>query len=300
MVRNRTARRVASALVALALVSLNWSGAPVAASPGSPTRPANHNYSAAQVVQFNMYGGNGNATTGYNTQVAPAIVNSIKARNPYPFIVGLNEVCEAQYAHMSWVLAADGYGYNPGNPWGYSSGHTISLGDFFGSQVGNVPPTPACGAWYGNALFMRGGFTGGGGSGWYEHQRATNSGEKRNWLCQTTGGPSVCITHLDSGPSIQTFAQAGTFRDIANYVSAAGVYALGDFNYVPTDPNGSTDRFWWAATGFSEADGCCASRSTSDYGHLDYIWRKNLGGWPHPAYIANSNYSDHHWYQGYM
>lgn len=82
---------------------------------GNATFPSDHNYSAAQVVQFNIYGGNGNATSGYNTQVAPAIVASIEARNPYPFMVGLNEVCQNQYNYLVWVLTADGYGYSASN-----------------------------------------------------------------------------------------------------------------------------------------------------------------------------------------
>lgn len=146
---------------------------------------------------------------------------------------------------------------------------------------------------------MRGAFIGGGGADWYQHQRATASGERRTWVCKSTG-VAACVTHLDSGPSIYTFAQANSFRDVATFVSGSGVYAMGDFNYVPTDANGQVDRWSWAVEGYAEADGCCGSRSTSDYGHLDYIWRKNLGGWPHRAYIGYSNHSDHRWYQGYM
>lgn len=263
-----------------------------------PSAPMNHNYNATMTVQFNIWGGQGSAFTGYNATVAPAIENSIMSRPNYPFVVSLNEICESQYNHIMWVLNANGYGYNAAtNPSGYSYSQMMSLGMFFGTRIGNYDLHPACGGWYGNALLMRGTFVAGG-NGWFTQQEPSDSGERRSWLCkQTNLAVAVgCGAHLENGANSYTMSQSIEYRNIANYVGASGVWALGDFNF----PAGNAQRTDWMNNGFVEADGCCASRSTTDGGsHYDYAFRKNMGSYPHPAYIYNSSYSDHHWYQPY-
>lgn len=296
-------RKLRAVLAGASVLAVVTAGLPTYRAEATVAAPTSHSYAAAQVVQFNIFGGNGNAFLGYNTTVAPAIENSILARGAYmPFTVSLNEVCENQYNHMTFVLNANGRGYSSSNPWGYSYTNMLSLGDFFGHRIGTQNLHTDCGSWYGNALFMRGSFTGGG-ADWYpsNHQEPQQSGELRNWICKEVGGGGSvsCGTHLENDHGTYTFLQAGDFRAVANLVSGDGAWALGDLNYGV--PGGNLDRLAWIGDGFGEADGCCASHSTTNGGaHYDYIWRKNNGSYPHAVYIFNSAHSDHHWYQAYM
>lgn len=273
------------ALAAFSVLAALGIGAPpdASAAPNYPNLP--------QIIQFNIYGGNGNATTGYNTTVAPAIVSSVQSRSGSPIGLSLNEVCENQYNYIVWYLTAAGYGY--------SFDHTVSLGNFLGSQVGTTWPIASCGSWYGNAVAVKGARSGGG-ANWYSSsiQGPSSYGEQRNWICIRASGPTICSSHLATGASSYTASQADVYRSVANFVAGSGVFAAGDFNTTP-----SVTTLAWALGGFAEADAANnfpTFQSGATNQKLDYIWRKNFGGYPYDAYIYNSPHSDHHWYQGYV
>ena len=125
----------------------------LATSYGHMTGPAaaHHNYGAPTVVQFNIFGGGqnngtgtvGNATLYYNETIGYRVVDSIINRSPHhPQAISLNEVCHHNWDVIRWWVTSGGLDY--------SFDHTVSLGDFFGAQVGTARPTSACGSWYGS------------------------------------------------------------------------------------------------------------------------------------------------------
>ncbi len=261
--------------------------------------PGDHNYTSAHVVQFNAWGGRGNATTGFNVEVADAIITSILNRPSYPYAVSLNEICESQWARIQWILGVNGRNYSSSNSSGYQYSSMPSLGTYSNTTIGNATLHPSCGAWYGNGLMMRGAYTSSGGADWFNSQAPSSSGELRNWNCKSTLMVSVvCNTHLAPGATSYTFAQDTEFRNIALYVSGNGVVAMGDFNYQSSSSLAMVG--WLFTAGFMGSDSSNLMMSTSDYGALDRQWRKNPNAWGHNAYISNSPYSDHHWLQGYL
>lgn len=272
-------------------------------APAEPAAAAitGQNLNQSQIVQFNMEGGNGNATQGYNPQVFWDALDSIGSRNPKPNALSLNEVCSAGYDIMIYVLATTGSGYSTGNPSGYTGHHTVSLGQFFSTQIG-APLFPDCGVWYGNALLMRGTpVSGTGGEGWYSGaiQGSPNTyGELRNWMCRKSAwsNKTYCNTHTRPGcDASSTQPQIAAFRDIANYASSGGVYAMGDLNCEPYLSG-------WASAGFNEIEYPSPTgtiHETTDSGYkYDYIWKKNATFSAAPYIFVAAN-SDHHWVQGY-
>lgn len=265
---------------------------------------------APQVVQFNAYGGKGDATVKYNPDVWYDILDSIGSREPKPYYLSLNEVCQKGRDILVWVLNSTGSGYTAGNPSGYTFHNTVSIGQYFSGQIG-VMPLDACGDSYGNMLLMRGTQAAGtGGAGWYPAgiQSRGSYGELRNWMCRKSAwsGRGFCTSHTKNGcTDAATVPQIAAYRDIAGYASGSGgVYALGDLNCEPYLSG-------WQGAGFNEielpepsggfhptTDGYLPIITDGD--KLDYIWRRNTPAFAYPPYIVTASASDHHWVQGYI
>ncbi|HWJ97521.1 MAG TPA: hypothetical protein VNQ33_05135 [Acidimicrobiales bacterium] len=290
-------RRVSLVIFGFALIAV---GLVAPAGPAAAGTITGQNRDQSQIVQFNTYGGLGNATSGFNERINFDILDSIGSRNHKPNFLSLNEVCEQGYNILVWVLTGTGSGYSTSNPSGYTFHHTVSLGQFFGGQIGSDLDDD-CGAWYGNALLMRGAqVSGTGGEGWYSSsiQGPSSYGELRNWMCRKSAwsNTSYCSTHTTPlCRSDSTVPQIAAFRDIANYASSGGVYALGDLNCPPYLAG-------WAGAGFNEIEYPSPTgiiHHTTDAGFkYDYIWKKNATFSAAP-YIFEAARSDHHWVQAY-
>jgi len=262
------------------------------------------NHQVPQIVQFNTWGGKGNASKRFNADIWGRILNSIVSRNVKPYFLSLNEVCANGYNALAWDLGVAGLGYSSSNTSGYSIYHTVSLGNFMGGQIGE-DLYGSCGTWYGNALFMRGAEKPNtGGAGWYDTsiQGSSGYGEKRNWICRSSAwsGRSACSTHTQPGclPG-STVHQIEAYRGIGEFVSygSGGVYVMGDLNCEPYLSG-------WQAAGFSEIQLPKPPgewhETTDQHETLDYIWRRNTPAFSLPPYIATSDASDHHWVQAHI
>jgi len=101
-------------------------------SVATGARSVGWSLSRPHLVTFNIRGGNGDATTGFNGD-ATALFSSntvqsrIKARWPYTYAIALQEVCDNNYKQIVWELA---FGYTSGTN-GYRFKFVQSLNRFW-------------------------------------------------------------------------------------------------------------------------------------------------------------------------
>lgn len=275
-------------------VILSLAGVPFATSVAD----ASPNYNWFQIVQFNLYGYNGGGSGGfYNSQVEQALVQSIAARDSSPMVISLNEVCNGQYAALRDWFDIHGMVNK------VKSLHSNSYPGFLGPGGATGPCSK-----YGNALFV---LSSGGSPVAYQYSAQGQGKEKRNFVCADVSQPTsmvACRTHLVAdNPSVagQQLAELNAFLDLFRQAGRR-IYMMGDFNL-------DRNQNWWCdwasntlTTSYSrygESDSM-SNRSTTDgsFGcKYDYTFMGNPVSpiYETDAYIYDSPYSDHHWYQSY-
>lgn len=111
----KLSRRVPrKALVLIGLSTLLW----LPALKSTRIARASPYLERSHAISLNIYGGLGNATTGFNASAAlyqgsNTVQSRIKARWPHGYAVGLQEVCQSQYNTIIFELAIDGYTSGP-------------------------------------------------------------------------------------------------------------------------------------------------------------------------------------------
>lgn len=260
---------------------------------------------ASHVATFNIYGGRGNAYENFNTEIAKSSSNNntvqtqMLDRGTYLHAIGLQEVCQTQYD----AIRINVFNQDP------APANLKFRFDYFPALVPamNIGTSrdlhPSCGAWYGNAVFVRGSVSGSG-----KEAFDAQGGERRGWVC-ITSYLSMCTAHMQANDSTKAKLQNKESRAISDFVDGSNgsinTFSGADFNLTPENSAGW--RYEWYGKGWLEADRdnpfegttdrpCPAVCSERTY---DYIWREP-GTWAHDAYIVNHNESDHHWKQGYI
>lgn len=276
-------RRLVAVVTVAMLVSL--SGVHAGAAPSSQNAPRHHHSLQPMAVQFNARGGNGNAFTGFNVNVAHTQTNNVwtrlVSRGPHVATVGLNELCITQYQMIVWQTAAHGFPY--GYAW-HPAHNTTALHD-------------SCGDQFGIAALVNGGRVGNPVEGPYVNQTGSAT---RGVACAANLFYWSCSTHLHPNNTSVTRLQEEEYRNITAFLSSAPkqTFAAGDFN-IPYSSSALWYVAWSFGNGFAEAD-YPSNRATHGLGKIDYLFRKHPAGWSHPPYIADVSWSDHHWLQGYL
>lgn len=259
----------------MSLVAL--AGALVAgASPASAKKASVPH--AWQVSQFNLAGWKQNRGA-----LAPAdvVVDRVKAANPRPLVVTLNEVCSSRYpwAPGQWERVVDQL-----QRLGYSLVFAPSL-----TNVGS-----RCDR-FGNGLAVAGSITS---TSVLTYQAQwSGSAERRNIVCADASTPlgraAACSTHIvpkTEGPA--QVAEALLFVESRHGLLARLVG--GDFNLPPE--HAALDGWY---VGYHEGDHRLDKQPTMDSGlRADYGWA-DAGHFSeqHPASATPVDESDHHWYE---
>ena len=232
---------------------------------------------AWRVHQFNLAGWKQNQGA-----LAPAnvVVDRVKAANPRPLVVTLNEVCSSRLLLSGqWERVVAEL-----RPLGYSVVFAPSL-----TNVGL-----RCDR-FGNGLAVAGSINS---TSLLTYQAQwLGSAERRNIVCAQASTPlgaaAACSTHIvpkPEGPA--QVAEALSFVE-SQYGKLARLVG-GDFN-LPTE-HSALDG-WYG--GYHEGDPRLSKQPTMDSGlRADYGWADgNHFTAQHPATVIPVNESDHHWYE---
>ncbi|MGQ0678972.1 MAG: endonuclease/exonuclease/phosphatase family protein [Actinomycetota bacterium] len=256
------------------------------------------------LVQYNLYGAKGG--TGYNHDVAPAVVNSIYNRDPTPSVISFNEICWYQWDYI-WSMirfkAPYGLEYIPFAHWSIQQED-----DCYGSGYGNV------------IVSLRG-------AGTYGVDKTfssqTGGVELRGAACLANliYSAVACSTHLappDSNPNNPSRfnvprTQQWELSVLVNQWATQGtpLFVLGDFNLLPSE-NLSAFSGWWYQV-FAEGDRASPNATVSNkrstwrsskppYSQraIDYAFRRAPNLFTADSYIYFGDYSDHAWYETYV
>jgi hypothetical protein len=253
---------------------------------------------ATQVVSFNMYGGLGDATERFNDQItefgdAGTVQSRIAGRWPNVYAAGLQEVCEANLNLIIFELNILGL---TGGSGGY---HFYSMATLGGAhRVGHERPSPACGAWYGNAILIRGASDIFYLPKYFNRQENSSSGETRGMICVRNLGV-VCNGHLENDHGSYAGSQSNEYRAEAELMTwfnaPRSVFMTGDFNLEPS----AWSQIAWEFSGYKDGDAPNYEDTTDGGKVYDYVYRKRPSSWSHDAWISTSVHSDHHWKQAY-
>ncbi len=229
-----------------------------------------------RVHQFNLAGWKQNRGS-----LAPAnvVVDRVKAANPRPLVVSLNEVCSSRSTPGQWERVVRELG-----PLGYSLTFAPSL-----TNVGS-----RCDR-FGNGLAVAGSITS---TSTLTYQAQwLGSAERRNIVCAAASTPlgplAACATHVvpkPEGPA--QVAEALSFVE-SQYGELARLVG-GDFN-LPPEHSGLDG--WYGS--YYEGDPRLAKQPTLDSGlRGDYGWADaSHFTSQHPATVIPVKESDHHWYE---
>jgi hypothetical protein len=255
-------------------------------------------------VQYNVYGAKGG--TGYNEDIAPAVVNYINDRTPKPAVISFNEICWWQWDFIESYLQQTGYQYVPFAHWSINTNHPDCDGTIFGNVIVSLGTGPPA---YGTDIE-------------FAHQ-LPGAIEKRGAACLSNliGNWTACSTHLapTSGVPFDADPQKTTKEQLADLMIAISgwaqqgvpMYILGDLN-IETTYDATTIAYfrdWWYVL-FAEADtpgGTYLNRrltfesfANEDQGSFDYMFRRNPNVFTDRAFIYFGPYSDHAWYEGFL
>ncbi len=290
-------RFAAGTVLMLALFASNPTG--IAPSSAQTTQAGYLNQ--LHVANWNIWGGKGLAYSRYNSIVAdfrkPNTVQSrIKARFPYLYGLGLQEVCESQYNSIRFELVLDGYWLNGaiGGGGGYTDKFVMALSPFW---LGSPDLHDDCGDWFGTAVYIRGASNGAGDR--FANQDPLRAG-KSGWVCLWSLAV-VCSAHL--AVSNYHNAQATELKNVGNFligVTGFRTFISADFNVQP-----GLVSLDWSADGWRDADQPIGgiTQATTHSGLIsDYIWSKKPNNWYPDAWVPHSSslLSDHYWKQGYF
>lgn len=300
-------RRTLPVLVALCAAVLAGQPSPASGMPAaldSPTavdapeavRGINRN--VTQVVSFNIYGGLGDATERFNDQITQygdtgTVQSRVAGRWPNVYAAGFQEVCEANWNLVIFELNVLGL---TGGSGGYYFHSMATLGG--ANSIGNEPPTPACGNWYGNAILIRGASDIFYPPKYFTDQQGSSSGEQRGMTCVRNLGV-VCNAHLENDHGSYAGSQSNEYRAEAEFMTwvnaPRSMYMTGDFNLEPS----AWSQIAWEFDGYKDGDAPNYA-STTDSGKVyDYVYRKRPNSWAYDAWTSTSAHSDHHWKQAY-
>lgn len=253
-----------------------------------PASAAPPEHTAAQSIQFNMYGNEGLlGPEHYNEDVAEHVLGRLQAR-PNIYTISLNEICFSQ--------------------WSYLYTNYFAGKDFVAlAQWAHPNLNTACGG-FGNVVLVRGTSATWWSAGTFSTQgSSTNHGEHKGWACLTTNyfGISGCAAHTQGADHAKANVQIGQLASVVTPLVQAShaLWVAGDFNLRPWQPSTTSWLMTWYYVLFREGDyprmQSPAKRSTNDYGSpIDYVFRRpaTTAG---AAYISGTMYSDHHGYQMY-
>lgn len=293
--RPRTSRRLRSAGAAALIVALMLSWAGLRPPPRSiDIAPVSHYQLTPHAIQFNAFGGSGNAFSNFNTKVASTSSNNVWtrliARNNNAYTVSLNELCVTQFFIIAVKMSDAGYNYGYG----------------WQAAINSTQLNDDCGDQYGNLAMVVGGASQAAAGGQFAAQKQgqpPGREEYRTWVCVRNIFFWSCSTHFHPAAA-QYNPQSAEYADIIAFLAGNGdmVFGAGDFNYNPLQLAYFNYTF---NKGFVEADQT-QNRATLDNQSalaykIDYIFRKNPAAWSaHPAYILQESISDHKWLQGYL
>lgn len=235
-------------------------------------------------IQQNMYGYLGGS--GFNANITPKVLSSLNSRtNPVPLIVSLNEVCSTTWTNSLWASYFGQRTYVAEAHW------AVYVGGECG-YLGNVVAVLGTAAIRSHAAF---------------NNQATGQAEQKGWVCVASNFYNFtgCSAHTTARTTPTNIRQTQLWE----YSTQVNVYAVqnipvwaaGDLNLnYGDDPGG----FYWWYFNLIEADNygraANAKRSTTNWGAAyDYIFRRTPNTISDEAYIFNTSYSDHHWYQMY-
>jgi hypothetical protein len=241
-------------------------------------------------IQYNVWGAKSN--TAYNTQIAQAVINSLRTRNPKPTVISFNEICWRQLDQIQREYLDVVGGYVAFAHWSIKT------------------PLPNCdGTMYGNVIVgLNGGATVGTDHTYSGQEFVT---EKRGAAClsRLAGNTTACSSHLSTNLSTAK-NQMAQLRTLVNQWVTQGIplYVLGDFN-VETKEHLTTFQTSWYST-FAEGDRPGAtvytrritwkSKVTTAQRSIDYVFRRVPKTFTAVAYLFFGPYSDHAWYEAYL
>lgn len=275
----------------------------LAAMTISPPRAEAQHLARPHVATWNIWGGTGNAYLRGNPEVARfwgsnTVQTRIRARWPYMYGLGLQEVCKSQYDAIRFELLLGGYWL--GGSIGGSGGYTDKPVTGIAELIGTARPSIPCGDWYGSVVYLRGASSGTGDRFTQQIQPPGPHPTKYNYVC-LWNLIAVCSAHLAPNTSIRP-SQSDHLKAVGNLLVSGGhrTFVAADFNEQP----GAT-TFAWAAEGWRDADqhsGGVTQETTHEGYIIDYVWSKNPNTWYTDAWVphSSSSLSDHYWKQGYF
>lgn len=241
-------------------------------------------------IQYNVWGAKSN--TGYNAQIAQAVINSLRTRNPKPTVISFNEICFKQWDQIRREYLDPIGGYVAFAHWSIAT------------------PVPNCdNTMYGNVIVGLNAAGAGGSSHTYSGQEFVT--EKRGAACLTglAGNTTACSSHLSTNLTTAK-NQLFQLRSLVDPWVMAGVpmYVLGDLNIETTQHLTTFNNSWYAS--FAEGDRPNAtvytrritwkSKTTTDQRSIDYVFRRAPRTFTATAYLFFGPYSDHAWYEAYL
>ena len=280
MIRCPWRTRAVAAVAIVAFVAVAGGATPASAGIPSPAvKPG-----ANMVVHMNLWGAKGNPDGGWNPDIAQAVLNSLKARtNPYPLVVSFNEICETQWLSL-WNNYFGLHSYVAEAHWGTSVSGTCG-------RFGNVV------AVRGSAAIRS--------HGSFSNQATNQTGV--GWVCVASNlfnltGCSAHVTARSAPPNIRQ-TQMWEYSVVANQYLTQNlpVWVAGDFNLEYAENQGAFDSWWYAVLGEADAVSLARAnkRKTTASRRIDYIFTRSPNVITDDAYIYDSPFSDHHWYQMY-
>ncbi|HEX2178423.1 MAG TPA: hypothetical protein VHL54_02740 [Actinomycetota bacterium] len=288
-------------------------------------------------IQHNLFGARQGA--GLNTTIGTETRDDLEDRMSEIYLVSLNEVCYWQWEEVQELLT-QALGYVPMAHWSISEPtDRCALGGGDGDdQTETVVPNPdpnnpQYNTIFGNVIIglaPQGGPWPIGASSMFSHQNdpypppdnppPTQWPEYRGTAClfglrppyQPSPNVTACTTHLASAPDSMTKHQLNdlTLGAVSTVQANVPFFVMGDLNLVgmapgdPTEDNNESQviRDWWYPL-FEEGDrayGSGSKRSTSDYGAIDYVFRRAPETFSQGPAILDSPSSDHHWFETYV
>ncbi len=259
-------------------------------APSTP--PASAAQNGRQIaIQYNVWGAKSN--TGYNAEVAQAVINSLRTRNPKPTVISFNEICGRQWEQIKREYLDVVGGYVAFAYWSIATPIANCDGTTYGNViVGLQGATPVV-----NTAHV------------YSGQSTLT--EKRGAACMSglAANVTACSSHLSTNLTTAK-DQLAQLRSLVNQWVVQGVpmFVMGDFNVETKEHTWTFSTSWYSA--FAEGDRPNAtvytrritwkSRTTTAERSIDYVFRRVPKSFTAYAYLFFGAYSDHAWYEAYL
>lgn len=279
-------------------------------------------------VQHNLWGARGG--TALNLSIGQETVDRLEERMSEVYLVSLNEVCYWQWLQVQSLLT-QALGYVPMAHWaiGTPTDRCAAGGGNGNDQSETVAPEFQTNTIYGSViigLVPQSGPWPTGASALYKRNppyppppNQVKVTEYRGLAClyglrppyQPSQNVTACTTHLATDDG-DTRAQLAELMNGAAPTVLANTpfFIMGDLNIYGLPPGATQDgpnesyilRDWFYPL-FKEGDrsyGSGSKRSTSEYGAIDYVFRRVPNLFSDGPVILDVPNTDHHWFETYV